>query len=60
MDRERAIWFAKRFESQGHPYVGEAMIPSCAVLSYLTGRKEDEILVQPDTFTPGVTTLIEE
>ncbi len=53
VNRERAVWFAKRFEGiHGKAFVAEAHIPRDAILAYLTERKEDEILVRPNSFEP--------
>lgn len=48
---DRARWFAKRFamldpSHEGRVYRG--MIPAAKIRAYLTSRREDEVLVDPD------------
>lgn len=52
-DREVAIWFANRFAGmeRAEPRVTTATVPKDAVLAYLLGRNEQEILVSPEDVT---------
>jgi hypothetical protein len=46
LDRERAEWFANRFE-KADPIVLEREIPKADIFAYLTGRGEEEIVLRP-------------
>jgi len=48
LDIERARWFANRFSVlHGNPRVYSATVDSQAVLAFLTGRQEREVVVDP-------------
>ena len=49
IDRRTAEWFAKRFAyGAKRPFVLKATIPKADVYAYLIGRKESEIVVDPE------------
>ena len=51
MDRQKAIWFAKRFCSKGDTcLLLSADIQKSEALAYFSGRNEEEIVCQPKTF----------
>lgn len=46
LDRDRAEWFARRFEREGHaPILYAGIVYKDDVIGYLTGRNEEEIVV---------------
>lgn len=50
-DRQKAIWFAKRFCSKGDTcLLLSADIQKSEALAYFSGRNEEEIICQPKTF----------
>lgn len=46
IDRDRAVWFARRFRS-GNGYLAETIISKTNVLAYLANRNESEIVCLP-------------
>ena len=51
MDQGKAEWFARRFSSQGPPFVASGWVFKRDVFAYFTGRDESEIVVRPDDLT---------
>jgi len=47
LDRDRAVWFARRFASfkKPQPRVASAMVERRRILAHFTGRDEQEIVV---------------
>jgi len=50
LDKERAIWFAKRFsqDGKGRPMLIEAKVDKDKILSVFLNRGEEEVLVSPE------------
>jgi len=46
LDRDKAIWFAKRFNFSGEGYVYNAKTNISHVIAYINDRSEEEILVK--------------
>jgi hypothetical protein len=46
LDRERAVWFATRFDQVG--VVAEITVPKEEIIAVLVGRGEDEVIVDPE------------
>lgn len=49
-DREKAVWFANRYQTHGgrQPMLATATIKKSKVIAYFLGRNESEIVVNPD------------
>ncbi|MBE3141429.1 MAG: hypothetical protein IMZ53_12715 [Thermoplasmata archaeon] len=56
LNRERAVWFATRF-NQKEAYLLEGWVNKDRILAVITGRNEDEILVHPNAVR-NIKTLI--
>lgn len=60
-DKKKAEWFAKRFakvEGIGQPKLMEGIAKKKDVLAYFNGRKEKEIVIDPDKVTKVKTSAI--
>ena len=50
-DREKAVWFAKRFNRDGIGYVVEGTVAKANVIAYFNRRREAEIVTLPEHVT---------
>lgn len=48
LDRDRALWFAKRFEREGDPLLICGIVKKSDVLAYFNGRNESEVVIFPE------------
>lgn len=57
LDRDRAVWFAKRLHHGGKPpRVATGEVAKADVVAYLNGRNEEEIVVDPKNIKVSKTT----
>ena len=61
LDRDKAIWFARRYASvrTPPPRVASAMVARGKILAHFTGRNEKEIVVMPRDLKQVSATLVE-
>lgn len=57
--REKAVWFASRYEFEADTVVYRCDVPGFALFADYrdSGRKEDEIVVNAEHVTPGMVTI---
>jgi len=47
VDRDRAIWFARRFARRAAPKLATVTVARSKILAYFDGRNESEVVVLP-------------